>query len=50
MEPYSLNEATYEAEYHDTFLKNGGRFGKLDVVRHVQPRMIVNGPQQNITS
>jgi hypothetical protein len=40
MEPYSLNEATYEAEYHDTFLKNGGRFGKLDVV--LSPRSAKN--------
>jgi hypothetical protein len=48
MKLYRPNEATYEAEYHDTFLKNGGRFGKLDVVcRCVQPRMIVNGPQKN---
>jgi hypothetical protein len=43
----SENEAMFEAEYRDTFLKNGG-FRNLNVVcRYIQPRMIVEGQMQN---
>lgn len=43
----SENEATFEAEYRDTFLKSGCS-GELDAVcRFVQPNMIVEGLTQN---
>jgi hypothetical protein len=42
------NEAMFEAQYRDTFLKSGSLFGEPDVVcRYVQPKMIVEGPTQN---